>query len=80
MRGEKRGGLGLKERFPGFPLNLEAKVGNFVSEKFLAVEMMSMRESYRAICCSSSPIFARLETFLGFGRGIRGGGVDSLCG
>lgn len=34
---------------------------------------------YRAICCSRSSIFARFETFFGFGLGVLGGGVESLC-
>ena len=39
-----------------------------------------MREkAYRAICCSSSCILARLETFFGFGFGTEGKGVESFC-
>ena len=34
---------------------------------------------YRAICCSRSSIFARFKMFLGFGLGVLGGGVESLC-
>ena len=40
----------------------------------------NMREkAYRAICCSSSCILARLETFFGFGFGMEGKGVESFC-
>lgn len=34
---------------------------------------------YRAICCARSSILARFEMFLGFGLGVLGGGVESLC-
>ena len=36
--------------------------------------------AYRAICCSRSCILARLETFIGFGLGNEGSGVESFCG
>ena len=42
-------------------------------------EICVRRLIYRAICCSSSCILARLEMFFGFGFGTEGRGVESFC-
>lgn len=62
-------------------MTLDLKTSCALLACYSAVTVSKMgKESYCAICCSSSSILARFDVFLGFGLGVRGGGVDSFCG
>lgn len=64
----------------GFPI-IGARLGD-CGKTLLVVRLFSIEtceKAYRAICCSSSCILARLERFFGFGFGKEGSGVESFC-
>jgi hypothetical protein len=57
--------VGCEEGIPGFALGFKSvKKGCQLVDRR---ERSMLDGAYLAICCSSSSIFARLATFLGFG-------------
>ena len=70
----------LRANGRGFPI-VGARLGD-CGKRLLVVRLFSIgtcEKAYRAICCSSSCILARLERFFGFGFGKEGSGVESFC-
>lgn len=77
MRGGGGGGWG---RGGGGRPRFGARCGGWVGVSVLCCRVRGVGEgerAYRAICCSSSWILARLEMFFGFGFGGWGFGMES---
>ena len=69
----------LRGNSRGFPI-IGARLGD-CGKTLLVVRLSAVetcQKAYRAICCSSSCILARLERFFGFGFGKEGSGVESF--